>query len=199
MYQEIVIASNNTHKIEEYRNIFKNCPIIFYSLGDLNLDIDPEENGHTYEENALIKAREVAKYVSLPIIADDSGMEVTALDNKPGIFSARFAKQFKSQRESNQYIIDSLKNKTDRSAKFECVIILYISKDKQLVFKGETKGHIIDQINGLNGFGYDPIFCPDDSKKTYAEMGKEEKNKISHRAKAAKKLQTFLLFNNYKL
>lgn len=199
MYQEIVIATNNKNKVREYREIFKEYPLVFYSLDDLNLQIDPDETGSSYEENALIKARECAKYVSLPIIADDSGLEISAFDNNPGIYSARYSKTFVSQKEANLQIVKELEGETNRQAKFVCVIVLYVSKNKCLVFRGETNGKIVEKLEGNNGFGYDPIFLEDDTNKTYAAMSKDEKNKVSHRAKASKKLKTYLLFNNCKL
>lgn len=189
---EIVLATNNKHKLQEFRKILALHNIIVYGLGDLNLKIEEvEENGSNYFENALIKARAVQKVVSMPVIADDSGLEVLAMDNAPGLHSARYASNFKNQEEANLQIIKNCEGK-DRSAKFVCGIVMLNMEKRPLYFEGVAHGEIALTPYGKGGFGYDPIFISEDTDKTFAEMSEEEKNKASHRAKALKKMLTYL-------
>ena len=196
MNYEIILATNNAHKLKEVREILSPHKIVVYGLNDLNLKPeDVEENADTYQGNALIKARSVQKLTTMPIIADDSGLEILAMDNKPGLKSARFASDCGGHDKAIQTILDYLKDKEDRSARFICDIILLNEGDKPLLFEGIVPGHIADKPFGEGGFGYDPIFVCDELGKTYAEMSQEEKNKVSHRGKALKKLLTYLKIN----
>ena len=196
MNYEIILATNNAHKLKEVREILSPHKIVVYGLNDLNLKPeDAEENADTYQGNALIKARSVQKLTTIPIIADDSGLEILAMDNKPGLKSARFASECGGHDKAIQTILDYLKDKEDRSARFICDIILLNEGDKPLLFEGIVPGHIADKPFGEGGFGYDPIFVCDELNKTYAEMSQEEKNKVSHRGKALKKLLTYLKIN----
>ena len=196
MNYEIILATNNAHKLKEVREILSPHKIVVYGLNDLNLKSeDAEENADTYQGNALIKARSVQKLTTMPIIADDSGLEILAMDNKPGLKSARFASECGGHDKAIQTILDYLKDKEDRSARFICDIILLNEGDKPLLFEGIVPGHIADKPFGEGGFGYDPIFVCDELNKTYAEMSQEEKNKVSHRGKALKKLLTYLKIN----
>lgn len=196
MNYEIILATNNAHKLKEVREILSPHKIVVYGLNDLNLKPeDAEENADTYQGNALIKARSVQKLTTMPIIADDSGLEILAMDNKPGLKSARFASECGGHDKAIQTILDYLKDKEDRSARFICDIILLNEGDKPLLFEGIVPGHIADKPFGEGGFGYDPIFVCDELGKTYAEMSQEEKNKVSHRGKALKKLLTYLKIN----
>ena len=196
MNYEIILATNNAHKLKEVREILSPHKIVVYGLNDLNLKPeDAEENADTYQGNALIKARSVQKLTTMPIIADDSGLEILAMDNKPGLKSARFASECGGHDKAIQTILDYLKDKEDRSARFICDIILLNEGDKPLLFEGIVPGHIADKPFGEGGFGYDPIFVCDELNKTYAEMSQEEKNKVSHRGKALKKLLTYLKIN----
>ncbi len=196
MNYEIILATNNAHKLKEVREILSPHKIVVYGLNDLNLKPeDAEENADTYQGNALIKARSVQKLTTMPIIADDSGLEILAMDNKPGLKSARFASECGGHDKAIQTILDYLKDKEDRSARFICDIILLNEGDKPLLFEGIVSGHIADKPFGEGGFGYDPIFVCDELGKTYAEMSQEEKNKVSHRGKALKKLLTYLKIN----
>ena len=196
MNYEIILATNNAHKLKEVREILSPHKIVVYGLNDLNLKPeDAEENADTYQGNALIKARSVQKLTTMPIIADDSGLEILAMDNKPGLKSARFASDCGGHDKAIQTILDYLKDKEDRSARFICDIILLNEGDKPLLFEGIVPGHIADKPFGEGGFGYDPIFVCDELGKTYAEMSQEEKNKVSHRGKALKKLLTYLKIN----
>ena len=194
MNYEIILASNNAHKLKEVREIL--CPhgIIVYSLNDLNLH--PEEvieNADTYFGNALLKAESVAKLTTMPIIADDSGLEIEAMDNKPGLYSARFANECGGHEKAFEVIFDKVKE--NRKARFVCDIVLLNVDKKPLLFEGITNGVIADKVYGQGGFGYDPIFVCEETGKTYAEMGQNEKNKLSHRGRALKKLITYLLIN----
>ena len=198
MNLEIVIATGNKHKVDEYRKIFKGYKVVFYSLADLNLNADVDENGKTYKENALIKARFVADIVHFPILADDSGIEIAALDNKPGIYTARYAKEHGGNPATNQYIIDTLKGNPNREAKFKCAIAL-VANGKEYVFEGECPGKILEEVTGTNGFGYDPIFYSYEANCPFGTASEEIKNTFSHRAKASLKLKTLLTLLDYKL
>lgn len=193
MNYEILFASNNKHKLQEVREILSPYGITVYGLSDIILDVsEPIENGETYFNNALIKANHYRAFTSLPIIADDSGLEVVALNNIPGLNSARFAKECGGHDKAMQKIIDDLKDKDTRSANFICEIVAVNIEDKPLRFTGIVEGFIKDSLEGENGFGYDPIFFCKAANKTYAELTSEEKNTFSHRAKALKKFITYL-------
>lgn len=196
MYLEILFASGNKHKVDEVRAILAPHGITVYGLKDVNLSIDDvDENGSTYKENALIKAQAAAKYTTLPVFADDSGMEVLALNNIPGIYSARFAEEMGGHTNAMNKILQDLKSKDDRTASFICHIALVNVEDKPLFFSSIVDGRIADSIEGVNGFGYDPIFIASDINKRYSELTNEEKNTVSHRARALKKMLTYLKIN----
>lgn len=193
---EIILATNNRHKLQEVREIL--CPhkITVYGLFDLNLKPkDVEENAPDYYGNALIKAKSVAELTTMPIIADDSGLEVIAMDHKPGIHSARYAEECGGHDKAIQTILQFLSDKKDRSARFVCNIVLLNMEDKPLLFEGIAEGKIATEVHGEGGFGYDPIFFSNELGKTFAEASEEEKNKASHRGKALKKLLTYLIIN----
>lgn len=196
MNYEIVLATNNKHKLQEVREILSPCGIIVYSPRDLNMTVpEPEENGTTYYENALIKAQNLAKYTIFPVIADDSGLEVEAMDNKPGLHSARFATECGGHDKAIQTILDNLKDKENRKARFICDIVLVNVEDRPLRFEGIVEGEIASTPQGEKGFGYDPIFISTEANKCYGIMMDKEKNIYSHRAKALKKLLTYLRIN----
>ena len=196
MNYELILATNNAHKLKEVREILSPHKITVYGLNDLNLKPkDVEENADTYSGNALIKAKSIQELTTMPIIADDSGMEIEAMDNQPGLHSARFATEHGGHPNAIKAILEELKKKDNRKARFVCDIILLNEGDKPLLFEGIAKGHIAEEPYGEGGFGYDPIFISDELNKTYAEMTQEEKNKVSHRGKALKKLLTFLIVN----
>ncbi len=185
---EIVLASTNKHKVNEYREILNKHGITVYSFSDLNIELpEVEENGNTFEENAKIKAEFAAKYTKFPVIADDSGLCIKALDNFPGIRTARFAKECGSQINANKEIIKRLENK-DHSATFHCVIALANLDKNTLIFEGEVKGKIAPSYKEETSFGYDPIFIPDGESITFHLIDKNIKIEISHRALACKKL-----------
>ena len=197
MNYEIILATNNKHKLKEVREILTPHKIIVYGLSDLASKLeDVEENGKTYAENALIKARAVQKITTMPIIADDSGLEITALNNEPGMHSARYAASLGGHDNAIKEILKRLEDKEDRSAKFVCDIALLNVEDKPLVFEGIAEGTIAKEKQGEGGFGYDPIFISQETGTCFALMG-EEKNTVSHRAKALLKLVTYLKINGF--
>lgn len=190
--KELIVASTNQGKLKEIRAMLKDINIEVLSMKDvLNEEIDIEETGTTFKENALIKASTIAKIVNKPVLADDSGLEVDALDKQPGVYSARFLGHDTSYDIKNQYIIDALKDK-ERTARFVCAMALVIPGQEPIIIEETMEGLINDKIEGENGFGYDPIFYFPPCKMTSAMMSMEEKNKHSHRAKALKKLYVIL-------
>ena len=194
MNYELVLATNNAHKLKEVREILSPHGIKVYGLNDLSLHPeDVEENANTYYGNALIKATSVAKLTKLPVIADDSGLEIEAMDNQPGLHSARFAKECGGHDKAIEKILSIVKD--NRKARFICDIVLLNEEDKPLLFEGIVEGQVAYEPFGQGGFGYDPIFVCEATKKTYAEMGEEEKNKYSHRGTALHKLIEYLLEN----
>lgn len=189
---KIIIATQNPHKVEEIKEIAK----LFNFTGaeflpiDNSLNFDPVENGATSEENSYIKAKEANRLTGEYTLADDSGLCVNALDGAPGIHSARYAKTPEKRIEK---LLEALKNSQDRSAKFVCSMTL-INPDGETVFisRGECLGKIALTRYGANGFGYDPVFIVDGTKKTMAEMTEDEKNAISHRSLALQKVFDYL-------
>jgi len=190
---KILVASNNLHKINEIKNILGTKKYKIYSLLDLNIISDPIESGKTFYDNALIKALEARKYSDLIIIADDSGLIVPILNDEPGIYSKRYAGKNASDDENNKLLIENIKkfNKNDRHAKFVTTICLLIG-NKAYEINGVCEGKIILSGVGNNGFGYDPIFYVEKYKKTFAQLTEKEKNQISHRGMAIRKLKVIL-------
>jgi len=190
---KILVASNNSHKINEIKNILGTKKYKIYSLLDLNIISDPIESGKTFYDNALIKALEARKYSDLIIIADDSGLIVPILNNEPGIYSKRYAGKNASDDENNKLLIENIKqfDEKERRATFVTSICLLIG-EKDYEIKGVCEGKIILSEIGTNGFGYDPIFYIEEYKKTFAQLEEEEKNKISHRGNAIRKLKVIL-------
>lgn len=193
---ELLVATNNAHKLQEIRQILSPYHITVYGMKDLNIDVgEIIEDGETYFDNALIKAKALQKVTSMPIIADDSGLEIEALGWKPGIYSARYAESFGGHLNTIKHILEEIKGKS-RRARFVCDIVLVNVEDKPLKFEGIVNGVIAEEIHGKGGFGYDPVFIEDTLKKTYASMSQEEKNRVSHRGIALKKLLAYLRINN---
>ena len=198
MNYEIILATNNKHKLQEVREILSPHKIVVYGLSDLNIKLPPvEENGTTYAENALIKAKAVQAFTTMPIISDDSGLEITALNNEPGLHSARYAESLGGHDNAIKEILKRLEDKKDRSARFVCDIVLLNSEKEPRLFEGVAKGTIAKEKMGEGGFGYDPIFISDETKECFAVMGEARKNTVSHRAKALKKLLTYLRINGF--
>lgn len=188
MIRKIIVASNNKKKIGEIKNILKDLNIEILSLKDIELDIDVEETGKTFKDNALIKALEINRITNTPVLSDDSGLEVFALDKKPGVYSARYAGLDKNDEDNNDLLLKNLKGVQDRSAQYVCAIALVINQSEYYIEEGFLKGEIINERKGYNGFGYDPIFYLKEYNQTTAEISPELKNKISHRAKALEKI-----------
>ena len=183
---KIVFATTNEGKVKEIKEILKDFPIEVVSMKEMGITADIEENGTTFEENSLIKARALAKLTGLPALADDSGLEVDYLNGEPGIYSARYLGRDTGYDYKNNYIIDKLSGAKgeDRSARFVCVISLVLPDGREFVERGVVEGLIGYEQKGENGFGYDPIFYLPEYGKTSAELPPEEKNRISHRGKA---------------
>ena len=193
---ELLVATNNAHKLKEIRQILSPFHVTVYGMKDLNINIgEVDENGSTYYENALIKAKALQEVTKMPVIADDTGLEIVAMDYKPGLHTARYAESLGGHQEAFKDIFKNIEGK-DRTAYFVCDIVLVNVEDKPLRFEARIPGHIADKVSGEGGFGYDPIFICDELNKTYAEMSQEEKNHVSHRGKALKKLLTYLKVNN---
>ena len=191
---KILIASNNKHKISEIKSVLSSLPkITFYSPEDLNINIDVVEDGNTLEENALIKARQIYSFSKMPTLSDDTGLFVDALNGEPGVYSARYAGENATYDDNCVKLLSALKDVTEnkRSSRFESVICFYVNENEYYFFKGICNGNIIKEGRGENGFGYDPLFVPEGSIKTFAELSDEEKNKISHRALALQKFRDF--------
>lgn len=190
--KEIIVASTNQGKIREIRAMLSQIGIEVKSIQDIfHDDIEIEENGKTFQENALIKAQTICNLIHKPTLADDSGLEVDAMDGAPGIYSARFMGYDTSYDIKNQAIIDAVKGK-ERGARFVCAMALCVPDEKPILIEEYFNGEINDKIEGENGFGYDPIFYVPELKKTSASLTLEEKNQYSHRAKALKKLYQIL-------
>ena len=180
----IILASNNKDKVREVKEILEGYNII--SLKDAGIDLDVDENGTTFEENALIKARAVAKLTGQLTMADDSGLEIDYLNKEPGVHSARFMGHDTSYDIKNRALIEKLEGVEgqDRSGRFVCAIAVCFPDGKEIVQRGTMEGLISKEIIGDNGFGYDPIVYLPEYGKTSAQLNPEEKNKISHRGKA---------------
>ena len=190
---ELIFFSHNKYKIIEILSIFKNSNINILTLNDFNCIIKPQENGKTFEENARIKSEFGFNYFGLPCFADDSGICIDALNNSPGIKSNRFQKKNGGYKKTFEIIINKAKSKKKFGAYFQTSIALTINYKKTIYFNGIVKGTISSTPLGSFGFHYDPIFIPNGTNKTFAQMSSEEKNTISHRYIATKKLREFLL------
>ena len=186
MKRRIVYATGNTGKVKEIQMIMEDTGMEVLSMKEAGISVDIEENGTTYEENALIKAREVAKYTDAIVMADDSGLEVDYLNKEPGILSARYLGEDTSYRIKNQNLIDRLQGVSDekRTARFVCAIAAVLPDGKELTTRATIEGRIGYEEKGSHGFGYDPIFYVPEFGKTTAELTEEEKNRVSHRGKA---------------
>lgn len=188
---KLVFATNNKHKLDEVRKITAQHNIEVVSLADIHCHDEIPETADTLEGNALQKAQYIQDKFGLDCFADDTGLEVEALDNAPGVYSARYAGPGRDSEANMQKLLQEMEGKTNRKARFRTVIALIIG-DKQYCFSGIVNGTITTEKKGENGFGYDPIFIPEGYEQTFAELGDFVKNKISHRAKAVEQLDHFL-------
>ena len=184
--QRIVLASGNTHKIKEIGQMLPDFEVVGYK--DLGFDFEIEEDGTTFYENALIKAKAVATALNLPALADDSGICVDALDGQPGIFSARYAGDGVDEH-NNELLLKNMEGVENRKAKFVCCMVFYKPNGEIITATGETHGKIMYECQGENGFGYDPLFMSDDLNKCLGVATAEEKNTISHRFRAIQALK----------
>lgn len=189
--KKLVFATNNQHKTEEIRLALKGKYEVL-NLKDIGCDVDIPETGVTFAENATLKSEYVVEHFSIDCFADDSGLEIEALNNEPGVFSARYSGS-RNDLNNIELVLEKLEDEENRKARFRTVISL-IKDGENHLFEGVINGTIRKSLSGSNGFGYDPIFQPDGYNITFAEMDMEEKNKISHRALALKKMIDFLNF-----
>ena len=192
---KLIFASNNQHKIEELKafagNESNNYPIKIVSMKEAGIDIDIPEPHDTLEENASEKSWTIFNLTGKNCFSEDTGLEIEALNGEPGVKSARYAGKTRSFKDNIEKVLDKLANNTNRNARFRAVISLII-EGKETQFQGICNGKIIDSPKGIGGFGYDPIFVPEGSDRTFAEMPIREKNQFNHRIKAAAKLVAFL-------
>ncbi len=192
MSRRIILSSGNKHKVSEIKDILKDMPFEVISKDVLGYnDFDVEEDGTTLEENALKKAEELHKLTNGIVIADDTGLFVDALNGAPGIYSARYAGEPTSDKNNRELLLENLKDVPyeKRTAHFKTVIAVVLEDGSKMTAEGSAFGVIGFEEKGKNGFGYDSLFISDDSGKTFAEMTDEEKNKISHRARALQNLK----------
>ncbi len=190
--KEIVIASTNQGKIREFRTMLEPEGYIVRSLADLPDMPEIEETGRTFAENALIKAKAVTDRYHLDALADDSGLEIDAFGRQPGVQSARWLGHDTSYDIKNQYILDHMQGRTDRSCRYVCAIAWTSPEREPAVFVESVECEIAAEARGNNGFGYDPVIYYPPFGKTMAEMGDDEKNSISHRGKALRRLEAWL-------
>ena len=189
---ELIIASNNKGKLKEYRDIFEELGYRVFSQSEKNIDIEVEETGSTFEENAILKAQAIYDITHSCVISDDSGLEVEALNNEPGIYSARY-KGLETEHERRMAIIEGLQDSENRNARFVTCICFIDESGERHVFEGIWRGTIARREEGTNGFGYDPIFISEDGGgKTTASLPISFKEAYSHRAKAVRKLMDYL-------
>ena len=189
--KKIIFATHNEHKLIEVRAILEPLGYKVLSAGDLNLP-DVEETGETFKDNALLKAYEGYKHTSLPVLAEDTGLCIRALNGEPGVYTKRYAEQHGGFPKVFDVLAERMKDNPDKSAYFNCTMALVIDETQAEVFEGIFEGDILPAPRGEKGFGYDPVFVPKGYDKTVAELSEDEKNTISHRALALKKVAEFL-------
>ena len=190
--KQLLFFSNNKKKIIEIKKILSKFNLELLSLNDLNISEEPKESGKTFEENAKIKSDYGFNKTGIPCFADDSGICIESLNWKPGVLSKRFLNNFKNNQACFQSIIKSIKKKNKQNAYFKTSISLTFKNNQNVIFNGKINGRISERARGRFGFGYDPIFIPKNYNKTLAELSTKEKNEISHRSIAVKKLINFL-------
>ena len=188
---KVLVASNNKGKLKEFNKILGELGIECISMNDAGIDIDVEETGTTFLENAKIKAEAIYKIAKIPTVSDDSGLCVDALGGEPGVYSARYAGEHGNDEKNNEKLLANLKNipPEKRTARFMSVVYLVLDDNTAISAQGTAEGFIIDDPKGENGFGYDPIFFSPTLGKTFAQASVEEKNAISHRGSALRELK----------
>ena len=187
--KKLIFATHNQNKVQEVKAVFDGFSIA--SLADLEYHQEIAETENTFVGNALLKARHVFEIFKTPVFADDSGLEVVALNGAPGIYSARYAGEEKNHAKNNAKLLDALANETNRDAQF-ITVIAYKDATTELTFEGIVKGVIAKQASGSGGFGYDPLFIPEGYNNTFGELPKEIKLRLSHRSRAIAKLHQYL-------
>ncbi len=187
---ELIVATSNSHKLAEIRKMMPDSFKI-RSLSEIDYHQPIEENGDTFEANALIKAHTVHKHTGLPVLADDSGIEVAALNGRPGLYSARYAGEGATDEDNNRKLLKELEGVTDRRARYKAVLA-FVTKTGEFTFEGIVKGTIALSPIGNNGFGYDPLFIPEGYQNTFGELPPSVKHTISHRTIALGKFKDFL-------
>ncbi len=192
--KEAIIATHNPGKVKEFKEILEPRGYDVKSLAEIGFTEEIEETGHTFEENAIMKAEAVAKALNKMVIADDSGLSIDNLGGRPGVYSARYAGEQKDDQANIEKVLSELKGieKEQRTARFRCALAVSIPGEETKTVEGHVEGYIAEEPRGEYGFGYDPIFIVKDKDKTMAELTSDEKNKISHRADALKKLSKLL-------
>lgn len=192
--KEAIIATHNPGKVKEFKEILEPKGYEVKSLAEIGFTDEIEETGHTFEENAILKAEAVAKAVNKMVIADDSGLSVDNLGGRPGVYSARYAGEQKDDQANIDKVLSELRGieKEQRTARFRCALAVSIPGEETKTVEGHVEGYIAEEPRGEYGFGYDPIFIVKDKDKTMAELTSDDKNKISHRADALKKLSKLL-------
>ncbi|MCL6583963.1 MAG: XTP/dITP diphosphatase [bacterium] len=192
-FDTLIVASHNPHKIEEIRSILSDFPVRILSLKELDWRVAHQEDGQSYYENAVKKAKAVVEHFGQPVLAEDSGLEVDALGGEPGIHSARYAGEGASDEANNQKLLAALSGvpASQRGARYRCTLVLMFPQGEVYSWEGTFEGRITCAPRGEGGFGYDPLFFVPEYGKTLAELGDEIKNKISHRARALAKLRKF--------
>lgn len=185
----LVLATRNQGKILEFKELLGGFDVIIKSLRDFGPIPAVEENGTTFEENAYKKAHFTAKVLGFPALADDSGLVVEALGGAPGVHSARYAGEGASDGENNRKLLEEMEGEANRKAAFECVIAIAVPRGPALIYQGRCEGEIATRPAGSQGFGYDPVFYCPPLQRTFAQMSREEKNRVSHRGKAMAELR----------
>lgn len=189
---ELVIASNNINKIKEIKNILGDFFENVYSLKDIGLDVDVEETGKTFFENAMIKAKTICQLTNKVALADDSGLRVDFLNGEPGVYSARYAGEEHDDEKNIDKLLLTMEKTIDRKANFTSTIVVYYPNGSYVSADGVVYGEITTERQGTNGFGYDPIFFSYELNKTFGQASDQEKNKVSHRGKALEKIRELL-------
>lgn len=192
---KLVLATNNPHKVEEIKSILSDLEVEILTPQDFDNFPELKEEGSTLEENAISKAMVTCQFTGLPSLADDTGLEVEALDGAPGVRSARFAGETATYDDNNRKLLSLLEGlpKQKRNAVFRCVIAIAFAEQDVQTVEGRAEGYIIEKPRGRAGFGYDPLFYYSTLGKTFAELSPHEKNRVSHRAKALRKAKELLL------
>lgn len=188
---EIIFATNNAHKLEEVRSVL-GAKFKVLSLSDIGCNVEVEETSDTFEGNALLKAQYVFEHYNRPCFSDDSGLEVDALFNAPGVYSARYGGEHGNHEKNMDKLLNSLMGQSNRKARFRTVLCYLNEVGEVHYFNGVVNGIILSKKQGAAGFGYDPLFMPHGHNRTFAQMTPEAKNKISHRALAVNELLNFL-------